>query len=202
MKLHLLAITLLASGILHSATGNPEKPPCCREIASEKPMNDKSLYQIESKWTSDVGREVKLSVLRGRPQVVAMFFASCEYTCPVIVENMKEIERKLPEALRGKVDFLLVSFDVERDTTTALHAYRVKRELSTTNWTLLRGSEDDVRELSALLGVNYQKDARGQFSHSNIITVLDSEGVIAFQQTGVNKDPAETVTALGKLFQP
>ncbi|MEO7340561.1 MAG: SCO family protein [Luteolibacter sp.] len=164
-------------------------------------MNDKSLYQLDSKWTSDVGREVKLSVLRGRPQVVAMFFASCEYTCPVIVENMKEIERKLPDALRGKVDFLLVSFDVERDTTAALHAYRAKRDLSTKKWTLLRGSEDDVRELSALLGVNYQKDARGQFSHSNIITVLDSEGVIAFQQTGVNRDPAETVTALGKLFQ-
>ena len=70
------------------------------------------------------------------------------------------------------------------------------------NWTLLRGGEDDVRELSALLGVNYMKDARGQFSHSNIITVLDSEGVVAFQQTGLNKDATETIAALRKLPAP
>ena len=153
-----------------------EKPPCCRETAATAPLTDKSLYQLESKWTSDVGREVKLGVLRGRPQIVTMFFTSCEYACPVIVENMKAIEQALPEALRGKVDFLLVSFDVERDTPETLKAYRAKKQLATGRWTLLRGKEDDVRELAALLGINYQRDAKGQFSHSNVITVLNAEG--------------------------
>lgn len=194
MKLQTLILLLLA-GVLTAQ----EKPPCCREVAAEKPLGDQSLYQLESKWTSDVGREVKLRVLHGRPQVVAMFFTSCQYACPAIVENMKEIERNLPEDLRGKVDFLLVSFDSERDTAANLHAYREKQRLPLKNWTLLRGGEDDVRELSALLGVNYQKDARGQFAHSNIISILDAEGVVAFQQTGLNKDAAETITALRKL---
>jgi len=197
MKTFLLTFILLA-GVMTAE----EKPPCCREVEAGKPVADTSLYQLESKWTSDVGSEVRLGVLRGRPQVVAMFFASCEYACPVIVGNLKEIERKLPEDLRGKVDFLLVSFDTGRDTTAVLHAYREKQTLSVKNWTLLRGGEDDVRELSALLGVNYKKDARGQFSHSNIITVLDSEGVVAFQQTGLNKDVAETIAALRKLPAP
>lgn len=192
----------LTFALLASVLAADEKPPCCREVAAEKPLADASLYQLESKWTSDVGRVVKLTVLRGRPQVVAMFFASCEYACPVIVENLKEIERKLPENLRGKVDFLLVSFDTERDTTAVLHAYRGKQALSVKNWTLLRGGEDDVRELSALLGVNYKKDARGQFSHSNIISVLDSDGAVAFQQIGLNKDAAETIAALQKLTAP
>ena len=98
MKLKTLIFLLLAG-----ALAAEEKPPCCREVAAEKPLGDKSLYQLESKWTSDVGREVKLGVLRGRPQVVAMFFTTCEYACPAIVENMKDIERKLPEDLRGEV---------------------------------------------------------------------------------------------------
>ncbi len=177
-----------------------EKPPCCREAAPAIPLADASLYQLESKWTSDVGREVKLSVLEGRPQIVAMFFTSCEYACPIIVENMKAIEKALPENLRGKVDFLLVSFDVERDTVTALKAFREKKELPTVNWTLLRGKEDDVRELAALLGINYQLDAGGQFSHSNTLSVLNARGELAFQQTGLNKDPRETVAALGKML--
>ena len=163
-------------------------------------MTDKSLYQLDSVWTSDVGREVNLGVLRGRPQVVAMFFAHCEYACPIIVENVRAIERALPDALRGQVDFLLVSFDTERDTPEALRAYRANRKLPTANWTLLRGREDDVRELAALLGINYQRDARGQFSHSNVITVLNAEGEVVFQQAGLNKDSRETISAIEKTL--
>ena len=177
-----------------------EKPPCCCETAPAAPLTDQSLYQLESKWTSDVGKDVTLGVLRGRPQIVAMFFTSCEYACPVIVENMKSIEQALPENLRDKVDFLLVSFDVEHDTVEALKAYRAKKELATARWTLLRGKGDDVRELAALLGINYQRDAKGQFSHSNVISVLNAEGEVSFQQTGLNKDPKETVAAIEKIL--
>ena len=51
-------------------------PPCCRPIAAQTNYTDKSLFLLNSTWTSDAGRKVKLGVLRGRPQVVAMFFAS------------------------------------------------------------------------------------------------------------------------------
>lgn len=196
MKPLITILLLLTAGPSHAE----EKPPCCREEAATTPLTDKSLYQLGSKWTSDTGKETRLAVLRGRPQIVAMFFTTCEYACPVIVENMKSIEQALPETLRGKVDFLLVSFDVGRDTVDALKAYRVKKQLATARWTLLRGKEDDVRELSALLGINYKRDANGQFSHSNVITLLKAEGEVVFQQTGLNKDPKETVAAVEKLF--
>ncbi len=196
MKTLAITLTLLAASLAHGE----DKPPCCREVAATAPPTDKSLYQLESKWTSDAGREVKLGVLRGRPQIVAMFFTTCEYACPIIVENMKAIEQALPDALRSKVDFLLVSFDVARDTPEALKAYRAKSQLAIARWTLLRGKEDDVRELAALLGINYQRDAKGQFSHSNVITVLNSEGEVAFQQEGLNKDARETVAAIEKML--
>ena len=184
-----------------SALAAPEpKPPCCRALPPGKPLTDRSLYQLDSAWTSDVGREVQLGVLRGRVQVVAMFFAQCEYACPIIVENMRAIERALPAALRDRVDFLLVSFDTERDTPAVLRAYRAKMKLAPAHWTLLRGGADDVRELAALLGINYQRDARGQFSHSNVITVLNAEGEVAFQQAGLNKDRQESIAAIEKAL--
>ena len=52
------------------------------------------------------------------------------------------------------------------------------------------------------LGINYAPDARGQFAHSNLITVLNAEGEIAFRQPGLNGDPAALVAAIGKLFAP
>jgi protein SCO1/2 len=179
-----------------------EKPPCCRETAPATPLTDKSLYQLDSTWASDQDKRIKLGVLRGRPQVLAMFFTHCEFACPITVHDLKRIEDALPAALRGKVDFLLVSLDSERDQPAVLRAYRERQKLPLANWTLLHGGHDDVRELAALLGVNFAKDARGQFAHSNVITVLNAEGEIIHQQIGLNKEPGETVKALEKTLAP
>ncbi len=71
------------------------------------------------------------------------------------------------------MDFVLVSFDTERDTPTALAAYRNRQSLDPAQWCLLRGRPEDVRELAAVLGISYAQDPRGQFMHSNILTLLD-----------------------------
>ena len=173
-------------------------PPCCRPALPAGKPTDTSLYLLDSKWTSDVGREIKLGVLRGRPQIVALFFTRCEYACPILVGELKAIESKLPPEVLGKVDFLLVSIDTKRDTPAELAAFRKKRQLARERWTLLRGGADDVRELAALLGVNYAEDARGQFAHTNLITVLNAEGEIAFQHTGLKQDPALLIAAIEK----
>ena len=52
----------------------------------------------------------------------------------------------------------------------------------------LHGSEQAVRTLSVLLNVQFEKDAEGNFSHSNIISVLDKGGVLRFQKEGLNAD--------------
>jgi protein SCO1/2 len=197
MKIRTCLLSAAAVWLLHPVVFAEEaKPPCCRELHVSAPFTDRSIYQLESKWVSDVGREVRLGTLRGHPQVVAMFFTTCEYSCPIIVDDMKRLEKALPEDLRNKVDFLLVSFDSERDTPEVLHAYREKMHLPTEHWTLLRGTPEDVRELAAILGVNYQKDARGQFMHSNLLTVLNKEGEVVHQQAGLRSEAQPIIAAL------
>lgn len=171
-------------------------PPCCRPALTAGKPTDKSLYLLESKWTSDVGREIRLGALRGRPQVVAMFFTHCEFACPILVSELKAIESKLPPEVLGRVDFLLVSIDSKRDAPAELAKFREKRQLTRERWTLLRGNDDDTRELAALLGVNYAEDARGQFAHSNLITLLNAEGEVAFQHTGLKQDPSLLLAAI------
>jgi protein SCO1/2 len=107
----------------------------------------------------------------------------------------------LPENVRTNAGFVLISFDSERDTPEALAAYRKIHGLGA-NWTLLRGGPDDVLEFAALVGVKFKKDLRGQFAHSNVITVLDPNGKIVSQQIGLNRDPAPVVDALRKFGVP
>jgi protein SCO1/2 len=128
-----------------------------------------------------------------------MFFANCQYACPLIVNDMQRLEAALTPAQRARVGFTLVSFDPKRDTPEALAEYRRVRNLGTERWTLLRGEPDAVQELAALLGVRYKQDARGQFAHSNVITVLNPDGEIVRQQVGLSQDIEETVRALVKL---
>ena len=175
------------------------KPPCCREGLPPGKYSDKSLYRLDATWTSDVGREVKLEVLRGRPQVLVMFFTHCEHSCPLMVADMKAIDKALPRNVRGKVDFLLVSIDPERDTPEVLRAFRAKHELPTERWTLLRGSTETTRELAAMAGFNYQPGSPTQYAHSLLIWVLNESGEIVFQQVGIGRPKEDAVAALVRL---
>ena len=191
------ALALLASAFIQTGCSTTSKTPscCAKEVAADQPVSDKSLFQLDSTWTNDQSRELKLGALGGRPLVVTMFFAKCEYACPVLVHDMKKVEAALPENVRTHIGFVLVSFDSDRDTPAALAEYRKNHDLPA-NWTLLRGTPDDVLELAALLGVKFKKDARGQFAHSNILTVLDANGEIIHQQIGLNWDNTKTVKRL------
>lgn len=199
-----LGVFLLLTPTAPAATNDAVEilPPCCRPLAAATNYTDKSLFLLDSIWTTDAGKSVKLGALRGRPQVVAMFFASCQFTCPITVSDLQRIEAALPENLRGQVGFTLISFDSVRDTPAALRTFRASRELGGDNWTLLRGEPDDVRELAALLGVIYKRDANGDFAHSNLITVLNAEGEIVLQQPGLNLPPDEIVAKLKTIITP
>ena len=172
-----------------------KKAPCCAELPAGAPLSARSLYQLDATWTDDAGQTVTLASLRGQPVVVAMFFASCEYTCPVLVNDLQRLRAALPAAVREQTRFVLVSFDVARDTPAVLAAYRAKTSLDA-GWTLLRGGATDVQDLAMLLGVNYKQDARGQFAHSNLFTVLNPDGEIAHRHPGLQGDISAAAQAV------
>ena len=180
-----------------------QKPSCCSTnqsaIETSAPLSDRSLYQLESIWTNDTAKPFRLAELRGRPQLVVMFFTSCQFACPALAHDLKRIESALPEAIRSRTGFVFVTFDSKRDTPAALAGFRKRHQLPKDRWTLLRGQTDEVLELAALLGVKFKQDARGQFNHSNIITVLNSEGEVVHQQLGLNQSIDETVSAVQRL---
>ncbi|HTI73337.1 MAG TPA: SCO family protein [Candidatus Limnocylindria bacterium] len=167
---------------------------------SVKPLTDRSLYQTQAKWITDSGKEVTLASLRGRPQVVVMFFSHCQMACPILVHNLQTIESSLQPELRARVGFTLVSIDPRRDTPAALAEFRQSRHLTSGTWTLLHGETDDILELAALLGVKYKEEATGQFSHSNLITVLNSGGEIDHQWEGLAQDTKAIVREIETLL--
>lgn len=154
-----------------------------------------SLYQIDARFTNDDGQPFPLGSLQGRPVVLALFFASCSYACPLIIGDMQAIRAKLPAEIRDRAALVLVSFDAARDTPEALATFRAQRGLDE-QWILLHGDNDSVRELAALLGVKYKQEADGAFAHSNLITILNPAGEIVHQRQGLRGGLDEAAVAL------
>lgn len=188
-----------AIGVLTGCAHHPKSSCCTKPETATAALTDKSLYQTDATWTADTKKQIKLRDLGGRPQVVVMFFANCQFACPILVLDLKRIEAALPPDVRARVGFTLVSFDTKRDNPAMLAQYRRTHELAADRWTLLHGQADDVLELAMLLGLKFKEDVNGQFAHSNLITILNAQGEIVHQQIGLNQDNAETVRLLRQL---
>jgi protein SCO1/2 len=161
----------------------------------------RSIYQLESVWTTATEQPLRLGHLQGKVQVLAMVYTTCESACPLIVSLMQLIEAALPPELRPHVGFLLVTFDPARDTPGVLSAYSATMGLDPMSWSLLSGHPDDVLELATLLAIKYKRDQSGGFIHSNVITVLNKAGEIVHRHEGLQQDMTSTLEAIRRAVQ-
>lgn len=159
----------------------------------------RSIFNLTSKWTDQNKHQFKLTDLAGRPWVVAMVYTRCQYACPLIVGEMKKIEAELPLKSREAVRFVLVSMDTENDNPATMSDFIKSRGLSADRWVGLTGDDQATREIAAVLGVKYRKVSK-EFSHSNMISVIDAAGIVQYQQPGLGKNRTETVDAIQKLL--
>ena len=151
-----------------------------------------SVYLLDDAFSDQAGKPFKLADRRGRPQLVAMFYTSCRYICPLIVDSAKGVEHALTPAERARMGVLLISMDPARDDTAALASVARKRKLDPARWTLARTDAGTVRRVAALLGVRYRALADGEFNHTSALVLLDAEGRVLArtERLGPVPDPA------------
>lgn len=174
-----------------------EKASCCAsEDYETSDFTENSIYQLNSTWQNQFDNKVELKDLKGKTQIIAMIFANCSYACPILVNDMKKIEKELSANEIKNVKFTLISIDPERDTPAKLKQFASDQNLNFANWQLLTGSRSNIDDFAVLLGFRYKKENDGSFSHSNIITILNEEGEIIHQQIGLNEEIEQTVSVI------
>ncbi|MEY2869566.1 MAG: hypothetical protein RIR01_2063 [Bacteroidota bacterium] len=157
----------------------------------DKAISDLSIYNLPSKWTNQNGQNIEMKDMKGKVLVMVMIYTSCKAACPRLVADMRNIEKRLPENIKDKVQMVLVSIDPETDTPKRLKAFAIENKMNSNQWVFLRSTEENTREFAAVLAVNYKKVSPMDFSHSNIISVFNADGELTYQQEGlgVNSDP-------------
>ncbi|MBW4359879.1 SCO family protein [Flavobacterium taihuense] len=162
-------------------------------VDKDKPISDLSIYNLPSKWTNQNGQNVEIKDLRGKVLVMVMIYTSCKSACPRLVADMRNIESRLPDNIKEHVKLVLVSIDPEVDTPKRLKEFAIANKMDGDQWEFLRSTEENTREFAAVLAVNYKKIAPLEFSHSNIISVFNAEGELAYQQEGLGVNSDETI---------
>lgn len=188
-------------GLVLFACSGKEEECCCTTLDADEAIPSTSLYQIDANWTDQANRTRTLADFRGNTTLIAMVFTQCAYACPQLIGDLQAIEAGLSEDELRDTRIVLVTMDTARDTPDVLAAYARDRELAAPRWTLLHGTTDDVQTLAAVLGVKFKQVPGGDFSHSNLITVLDADGTVAHRHEGLNAPIEPTLSAIRRLAQ-
>jgi protein SCO1/2 len=163
---------------------------------THKSISDESIFNLTSKWKTQDNKTIEIKDFKGKVTVIVMIYTSCKAACPRLVADMRDIESKMPKDKLSEINFVLVSIDPEVDTPERLKTFAKANFMDTPHWTFLQGTKTTVQEFANVLAVKYKQIAPMDFSHSNIISVFDKEGVLIHQQEGLGVNNKETVNKI------
>ena len=155
-----------------------------------------SIFNLTSKWNTQNNKTIELKELKGDVLVVVMIYTTCQAACPRLVADMRSINEKVKDP---NVKYVLVSIDPTVDTPEQMKKFAIENEMDNDQWVFLQGKIDDVREFSNVLSVKYKQISPLDFSHSNIISVFDENGVLQYQQEGLGVSNDITISKIKEL---
>jgi len=115
----------------------------------------------------------------GKVYVVEFFFATCPTICPIMNENLLQVQ----DRFYGNMNFGIASFTInpEHDTPEVLKEHAEELGVKHPHWNFLTGDKNKIYEL-ANKGFNIyareDKKAEGGFEHSGFFALIDQEGYI------------------------
>jgi protein SCO1 len=161
-----------------------------------------SVYHLQAQLVDHQGLGFVWGAHRGQPMLVSMFYTSCQFVCPLLIETVRATQTQLSASERAALPVLLISIDPARDTVAVLKQTAEQRLVGASNWQLARTDAASVRRLAAVLGVQYRELGNGDFNHSTAVILLDAQGRIAALTTQLGSaDPAFVLQVKAALGQ-
>jgi protein SCO1/2 len=145
------------------------------------------------------GAPRSLASLRGKTVLLDFVYANCPGPCPILTGTHVRVQKLLPEALRGKVWFVSVTLDPERDSPEALRAYGKARGADFAGWSFLTGPKPAVEDVIARYGVGKMPAPGGEIQHVVVSFLIDSEGRIVKRYFGLEHHADDLVREIAEL---
>ncbi len=146
------------------------------------------------------GKPFGLKDLKGKIWVAEFFFASCAGICPIMNQNMTEVQK----AFADNPDVVIVSITVDpkNDTPEVLREYRQNFNAMDGKWFFLTGDKKAIYRLArhgfkvAAEEVPPQEEGGAtDFIHSDRFILVDRQGRIRGYYNGTDKEQVQKLIA-------
>lgn len=126
------------------------------------------------------GQKVTRADTDGKVRLVYFYYANCPDVCQPTTFFLSKVQDLLVQKgdFGKKTQMLSITVDPARDTSEALKEYSARFHADPKGWLFLRGDEAYTLELARKFNITVIKDANGDFTHANVIMLLDKSGNI------------------------
>src|SRR3989442_6121566 len=119
------------------------------------------------------GRSVSLSAQRGQVVALTFLYTTCPDVCPLTASRFRAAQDSLAGDA-GRVVFIAVSVDPDRDTPKATQDFSAAHGLST-NWYYLVGGRAQLAPVWSAYGIGVQAGS-ASVTHNDAVYLIDRRG--------------------------
>ena len=136
-----------------------------------------------------LGDSVGLDDVAGKILVVDFFFTRCPTICPIMTENLTEVQK----AISDRSDVMILSHSVTpaADSVPVLARYAERYGVDARRWWLLTGDKKEVYRLARRSYFTCLEEGDGglqDFVHTENIALVDAQGRLRGMYDGTSKD--------------
>ena len=147
------------------------------------------------------GTRVRLEQFQGKVTLVTAVYASCGYTCPMIMAQTKKAVRSLSPEQQADLRVVAITLDPSHDDQKALAEMAKAQEISAPQFNLLTGPVQEVERVLDAFQVSRRFDPESKtIEHVNLHILLDRRGKIAYRLTVGERQQEWLMSALKLLI--
>ncbi|MCU6600238.1 SCO family protein [Peribacillus frigoritolerans] len=150
------------------------------------------------------GKPFSKSDLKGKVWVADFIFTSCETVCLPMTSNMTKLQQQLKDEGIKDVEFVSFSVDPEIDKPDVLKKFGDQFNVDYGNWHFLTGYGQEEIEQFALDNfktIVKKPEAEDQVIHGTSFFLIDQEGKIIMDYTGLQDIPFDEIIKHIKILQ-
>jgi protein SCO1/2 len=145
---------------------------------------------------------------KGKPFLLGFIFTNCPDVCPLTSHNFQLVQEEAKNEGIKEVNFVLISFDPDRDKPWVLKEYAGLRNIDESNFKLLTGDKDTIKALMKKMQVvaipgDTSKTPDGDliyfFIHTDRAFLIDKNNRIRTEYRGSKLDISQAVKDLKAL---
>ena len=172
------------------------------ELVEEDIRHVKKYHKISDfSLTNQNGKIITQEYYDNKIYIADFFFTTCPTICPIMTENMFQIQEKTI----GN-DVLLVSYSVtpEIDSTAQLKKYALEKGVNDNKWNLLTGDKKQIYDLarkSYLVAKNNGNGGKYDMIHTENFVLIDKEKRIRGFYDGTNNEEMDKLLKDVKILE-